>query len=152
MKPALGTRPVSEITPAELLGVLQKVEQKGNLETARRMRSLASRIFRHAVATSRATADPSALLRGALAVPKVEHHGAIIDPKEVGGLLRAIDGYSGHPLTWIALKLAPHLFVRPGELRRAEWDERVEMAQWWSDYLDRLRSGGEIGSMNRPML
>lgn len=131
MKPALGSRPVTDITPAELLGVLQKVEQKGNLETARRMRSLASRIFRHAVATSRATADPSALLRGALAVPKVKHHSAIIDPKAVGGLLRAIDGYSGHPLTCIALKLAPHLFVRPGELRRAEWDEfDLEKAVW----------------------
>ncbi|MEM8697021.1 MAG: site-specific integrase [Pseudomonadota bacterium] len=102
---------------------LQKVEKKGHLETARRMRSLASRIFRYAVATSRASADPSALLRGALAAPQVTHHSAIIDPKEVGGLLRAIDGYSGQPLTCLALKLTPHLFVRPGELRRAEWDE-----------------------------
>lgn len=131
MQPALGARPVSEISPAELLAVLQKIEKKGHLETARRMRSLASRIFRYAVATSRGSADPSALLRGALAVPKVTHHSAIIDPKEVGGLLRAIDGYSGQPLTCIALKLTPHLFVRPGELRRAEWDEfDLDKAVW----------------------
>lgn len=120
---ALGQRPVAEITPAELLEALRAVEAKGHLETARRMRSLASRIFRYAVATSRAQSDPSALLRGALAAPKVKNHAAIVDPKEVGRLLVAIDAYQCQPLTLLALQLTPHVFVRPGELRRAEWAE-----------------------------
>jgi len=119
----LGSRPIAEIRPAELLATLQKVEAKGNLETARRMRSLAGRIFRYGVATSRADSDPTALLKGALATPKVKHHSAILEPSAVGGLLRAIDGFQGQPLTCLALKLTPHVFVRPGELRRAEWSE-----------------------------
>jgi integrase len=95
------------------------------------MRSLAGRIFRYAVATSRASADPSALLRGALVTPKVKHHSAIVEPKAVGELLRAIDGYAGQPLTCLALKLTPHVFVRPGELRRAEWREiDMDKAIW----------------------
>lgn len=119
----LGSRPITEISPAELLHALQKVEAKGHLETARRMRSLSGRVFRYAVATSRATADPSALLRGALVAPSVKHHSALVEPAAVGELLRAIDGFSGQPLTKLALQLTPHVFVRPGELRRAEWQE-----------------------------
>jgi integrase len=131
LAPDLGNRPVADITPAQLLTTLRKVEAKGNLETARRMRSLASRVFRYAVATSRATSDPAALLRGALTAPVVTHHSAILKPQQVGGLLRAIDGYSGQPLTCLALKLTPHLFVRPGELRRAEWSEfDLDAAVW----------------------
>jgi len=131
MESDLGRRPITEITPADLLSALRKVEEKGHLETARRMRSLASRVFRYAVATSRASADPSALLRGALSTPQVRHHSAIIEPKAVGELLRAIDGYSGQPLTSLALKLIPHVFVRPGELRRAEWNEfDLDKAVW----------------------
>lgn len=127
----LGKRPISEITPSELLAALQVVESQGHLETARRMRSLSGRVFRYAVATSRATADPSALLRGALAAPTVTHHSAILEPIKVGELLRAIDGFSGQPLTHLALKLTPHVFVRPGELRRAEWSEfNLEKAIW----------------------
>lgn len=127
----LGKRPISEITPAELLASLKEVEKQGHLETARRMRSLSGRIFRYAVATSRATADPSALLRGALVAPTVKHHSAILEPEAVGELLRAIDGYSGQPLTLLALKLTPHVFVRPGELRRAEWQEfDLDKAVW----------------------
>ncbi|OAO01583.1 integrase [Sphingomonadales bacterium EhC05] len=127
----LGNRPITEITPADLLETLQKVETKGHLETARRMRSFAGRVFRYAVATSRATADPSNLLRGALVAPKVTHHSAILEPKAVGELMRAINGYQGQPLTCIALKLTPHVFVRPGELRRAEWQEfDLEKAIW----------------------
>tara|TARA_B100001179_G_scaffold180151_1_gene135504 strand:+ start:8222 stop:9457 length:1236 start_codon:yes stop_codon:yes gene_type:complete len=127
----LGKRPISAITPAELLAALQEVESQGQLETARRMRSLSGRIFRYAVATSRATADPSALLRGALTAPTVKHHSAILEPKAVGQLLRAIDGYSGQPLTQLALQLTPHVFVRPGELRRAEWQEfELDKAIW----------------------
>ena len=123
LEPVLGSRPVDEITPVELLAALKKVEDRGNLETARRMRSFASRVFRYAVATARATADPAAALRGALTAPVAKHHAAILDPKGVGALLRAIDGYDGQPMTQFALRLAPHVFVRPGELRRAEWTE-----------------------------
>ena len=131
MTPWLGKRPIAEIKPAELLAVLKKVEAHGHLETARRMRSLAGRIFRYAIATSRATADPSAVLRGALTTPIVKHHGAILDPAELGGLLRAIDGFSGHPLTAMALQLTPHVFVRPHMLRQAQWEEfDLDKALW----------------------
>jgi integrase len=131
MEPTLGHRPIADIAPADLLATLRKVEAKGHLETARRMRSLAGRIFRYAVATARATHDPSAVLRGALTAPVVTHHSAILKPEAVGALLRAIDGFEGQPLTCLALKLTPHLFVRPGELRRAEWSEfDLDAAIW----------------------
>ena len=131
MLPALGDRPIVDISAAELLGVLQKVEAEGHLETARRMKSLASRIFRFAVATSRASTDPAAVLRGALASPIVKHHSAILDPEKLGGLLRAIEGFDGQPLTCLALRLTPHVFVRPGMLRKAEWPEfDLKSATW----------------------
>ncbi len=127
----VSNHPVADITPAELLNALQVIESKGHHETARRMRSLASRIFRYAVATSRATSDPTALLRGALVAPKVKHHSAILEPKAVGQLLRAIDDFEGYPLTKLALQLTPHVFVRPGELRHAEWSEfNLDLAIW----------------------
>jgi len=131
LEPTIGKRPIADVTPAELLAALRKVEAKGHLETARRMRSLAGRIFRYAVATARATNDPSAVLRGALTAPVVTHHSAVLEPAAVGALLRAIDGFNGQPLTCLALKLAPHLFVRPGEMRRAEWQEfDLDAAIW----------------------
>jgi hypothetical protein len=123
LEPTLGSRPVEEISPVELLAALRKVETRGHLETARRMRSFASRVFRYAVSTGRASADPAAALRGALVAPVATHHAAILNAKGVGALLRAIDGYDGQPMTQLALKLAPHVFVRPGELRQAEWSE-----------------------------
>lgn len=127
----VSSRATADITPAELLKALQVIEGKGHHETARRMRSLASRIFRYAVATSRANSDPTALLRGALVAPKVKHHSAIVDPKVVGQLLRSIDDFEGYPLTRLALQLTPHVFVRPGELRRAEWSEfNLDLAIW----------------------
>ena len=129
--PIVRDRPIADLTPAELLKAMQIVEAKGHYETARRMRSLASRIFRYAVATSRATSDPTALLRGALVTPKVKHHSAIVEPKAVGELLRAIDSFTGNPLTLLALQLTPHVFVRPGELRRAEWNEfNLDVGIW----------------------
>ena len=131
MSKDLGHRPIAEIKPIELLSALRKVEAKGHLETARRMRSLAGRVFRYAIATARAEVDPSSHLRGALTAPQAKHHSALLDEASVGALLRAIDGYVGQPLTTIALKLTPHVFVRPGELRRAEWAEfDLERAIW----------------------
>jgi integrase len=123
LMPAIGSRPVAEVTPHELLVVLKKVEQAGKRETASRMRSFASRVFRYAVATARASNDPAHMLLGALVPPKVTHHAAITDPKALGELLRAIEGYQGQPATVFALRLAPHIFQRPGEVRQMEWAE-----------------------------
>lgn len=123
LAPKIGARPINEITAAELLASLRAVEQCGKLETARRMRSFAGRIFRYAIATGRAERDISADLRDALTSPTVTHRAAILDPSGVGNLLRAIDNYGGQISTVLALKLAPHVFVRPGELRQAEWKE-----------------------------
>ena len=121
--PMIGSLPISKISPQEVLAVLRKVEATGRYESARRMRSVLSRVFRYGIATARTDRDVAADLRGALITPKVKHLAAITEPKEAGALMRAIEGYSGHGLTAIALKLSPHLFVRPGELRQAEWAE-----------------------------
>ena len=129
--PAIGDRPVAEITAPEVLSVLRKVEARGRYETARRLRSTCGMVFRYAIATGRAERDPSVDLRGALTAPKVIHRSAIVDPADMGALLRAIEDYEGLPLTKAALKLAPLVFVRPGELRKAEWAEfDLEHAEW----------------------
>ena len=129
--PALAERPIAEITAPELLLVLRKVEARGRYETARRLRSTCGMIFRYAIATGRAERDPSSDLRGALTAPKVTHRATIVDPNGIGALLRAIEGYDGHPPTKAALRLAPLFFVRPGELRCAEWTEfDLRAAQW----------------------
>jgi len=129
--PAIGDRPIAEITAPEVLSVLRKVEARGRYETARRLRSTCGMVFRYAIATARAQRDPSVDLRGALTAPKVTHRSAIVDPAGMGALLRAIEEYEGLPLTKAALKLAPLVFVRPGELRKAEWSEfDFERAEW----------------------
>jgi integrase len=123
LSPALGSRPIGEITPHELLAVLRTSERAGQRETARRLRSFSSRVFRYAVATARATTDPAQPLLGALVSPVAKHHAAITDPVAFGGLLRAIEGYTGQPVTCLALRFTPHVFQRPGEIRQAEWSE-----------------------------
>lgn len=123
LTPSLGTRPVSEITPHELLAILKASERAGQRETARRLRSFASRVFRYAVATARATLDPAQPLQGALVSPVAKHHAAITDPIAFGGLLRAIEDYTGQPATCFALRFTAHVFQRPGEVRQAEWSE-----------------------------
>jgi integrase len=120
---AFGKRPIAEISAPEILAVLRKVESKGHHETAHRMRSAIGEVFRYAIATARAAGDPTAALRGALTIPKVKHRAAVTDPQELGGLLRSIYGFNGHPLTVAALKLMALLFPRPGELRLAHWGE-----------------------------
>lgn len=128
---AIGRMPIAEIEPADVLAAIRKIEAKGNLESARRTQQLASAVFRYAVATARLPSDPTRDLRGALTAPKVTHYGAITDPRRVGELLRAIDGYEGQGITKFAMQFAPHVFVRPGELRRAEWGEiDLEKAVW----------------------
>ncbi|HQS96356.1 MAG: integrase [Novosphingobium sp. 17-62-19] len=128
---SIGRLAISEIEPADVLTAVRKIEAKGNLESARRTLQLASMVFRYAVATARLRSDPTRDLRGALTAPKVTHYGAITDANGVGELLRAIDGYEGQGLTQLAMQIAPHVFVRPGELRHAEWsDIDLEAALW----------------------
>ena len=114
---------LSKSPAPDLLAVLRRIEAKGNYETARRVLQLAGRVFRYAVATARLASDPSRDLRGALTAPQPKHYGAIIEAKRAGELLRAIDGYEGQVLTKLAMQLSANVFVRPGELRHAEWNE-----------------------------
>ena len=129
--PAFGNRPVSEVTARELLALLRDIEGRGLYETAKRLRSTCGMVFRFAIATGRAERDPSNDLRGALTTHQVTHRAAILDPAGIGALLRAIDGFDGQPTTRAALRLAPFVFVRPGELRCAEWSEfDLDRAVW----------------------
>jgi integrase len=121
--PYIGSRPIAKLSAADVLKVLKRIEGRGIHETAHRTRQRCSQVFRYAVQTERAAHDVTADLRGALAPVVSEHHAAITEPVRIGELLRAIDGYTGHSVTAYALKLAPLLFVRPGELRHAEWVE-----------------------------
>lgn len=127
----VGSLPVSQIEPADILAAVRRIEAKGNLESARRTLQLCSAIFRYAVATARLASDPTRDLRGALTAPEVTHYGAITEEKGAGELLRTIDEYEGLGITKLALKLAPHVFLRPGELRHGEWEDiDLENAIW----------------------
>lgn len=135
----IGKRPIAAITPHELLEALRRVERRGHYETAQRLRSFASRIFRFAFATLRTERNPADILRGALTVPQVKHHAAILEPAKVGELLRAIDGYEGRPENRVALMLAPHVFLRPGELRQAQWSEINFSGKVWRIPAERMK-------------
>lgn len=130
--PWIGNRPINEITAPELLSAVRRIESRGAIETAHRALQNCGRVFRYAVATGRAVRDISTDLRGALPpINKKNHHASITDPKEIGKLLRTIKGYEGHFVTKCALQLAPLVFVRPGELRHAEWTEiDLKSAEW----------------------
>jgi integrase len=129
--PWLGKRPIAEIKAPELLSMLRRIESRGALETTHRAMQNCGQVFRYAVATGRAERDPTGDLRGALPPPKEKHHASIIEPKRIAELLRAIDAYQGYFATKCALRLAPLVFVRPGELRRAQWPEiDLEKAEW----------------------
>ena len=130
--PAIGTRPIKEIAAPDILAVLRKVESRGKLETAKRLRATIGQVFRYAVATGRADADPTGALAGAIASPVVRHRAAIVGPKAYGALLRSIVSYEGSPETLVALELLALTFVRPGELRAAEWSEFDLDAALWS--------------------
>ncbi len=138
-RPALGDRPVAEITPPEVLEVLRQVENRNHLETAGRLRSIISRVCRLAVATGRAENDPTIALRGAIASPKPVSRAAITNPAGLGALLRAIADYRGQPEVVAALKLMAYLFPRPGELRMADWDEFDLEAAVWSIPATRMK-------------
>jgi integrase len=121
--PYIGTKPVGSTTAPDILAALRRTESRGKHETAHRAKQVASVVFRYAIATGRAERDPTADLRGALAPVVSKNRAAITQPARVGELLRAIDAYEGQLTTEIALRLAPYIFVRPGELRNAQWEE-----------------------------
>ncbi|MDW7774511.1 MAG: tyrosine-type recombinase/integrase [Desulfobulbaceae bacterium] len=129
--PWLGSRPIKSVTAPELLTILRRIEAKGAVDTAHRVKQNCGQVFRYAVATGRAERDSSGDLRGALPPANCKHMATITDPKEIGGLLRSIAGYKGSIVTRCALQLAPLVFVRPGELRHAEWREiDLDSAEW----------------------
>jgi integrase len=143
--PIIGRRPIAEISAPDLLEVLRLQEKRGRLETARRLRSTCGQVFRYAIVTGRTERDPSADLRGALTAPSVKHRAAVTDPRAIGELLRAIDGFSGQPTTLAALRLMPLTLLRPGELRHAGWSEVDLDAAIW-------RVPGERMKMRAPHL
>lgn len=129
--PWLGDRPIAEITAPELLAVLRRMESRGVHHTALKVKQYCGQVFRYAIVTGRAERDPSADLKGALTPAVTKHYATITDPKQIRGLLNAIDNYSGDIVTQCALKLAPMVFVRPTELRHAEWNEiNLESKEW----------------------
>jgi integrase len=129
--PWLGHKPISEITPPELLAALRRTESRGAIDTAHRVLQTCGQVFRFATATGRTSHNPAADLRGALQAVKGAHFAAVTEPKAVGALLRALDDYKGSVVIRCALRLAPLVFLRPGELRKAEWTEiDFEKAEW----------------------
>lgn len=129
--PWIGDRPIAELTAPELLSVARRIEGRGAIETAHRALQNCGQVLRYAVATGRAERDPTGDLRGALPPAKGKHFAAVTDPTKVAELLRALDGYEGTFAVSCALRLAPLVFVRPGELRKAEWsDIDLDAAQW----------------------
>ena len=131
VNPWIGSRPITEIDAPEMLKLLRRIEERGAHETAHRTKQRCSQIFRYAIATGRATNDPTSALRGALSPVISKSRAAITDPLKMGELLRAIDGYTGSFVVRCAMKLSPLVFVRPGELRQAEWTEiDLDGARW----------------------
>jgi integrase len=129
--PWIGSKPIADIKPPELLAVIRRTESRGALDTAHRVKQNCGQVFRYAVATGRAERDPSQDLRSAIPSAKKNHFASITDPVKVGELLRAIQAFRGTFVVQSALRLAPLLFVRPGELRRAEWkDFDLDKAAW----------------------
>jgi integrase len=139
--PYLGNRPIADIEAPELLAVLKRLERRGVRDTAHRVRAVCGRVFRYAIATGRAKRDVSADLKGALAPKGSQSYAAITEPSKVGQLLRAIAGYDGQPTTHAALRLAPYVFVRPGELRAAEWPEFDLSSAEWRIPAERMKMG-----------
>jgi integrase len=129
--PWIGNRPICEIKAPELLKLLRRIEDRGAIETAHRIHQICGQIFRYAIATGKAERDISNDLRGALPPTRKRHHATIVEPKKIAELLKAIQSYEGYFVTKCALQLAPLFFVRPGELRKAEWSEfNFETAEW----------------------
>ena len=129
--PWIGNKPISEVKPMELLNLIRRIESRGARELSHRVLQICGKVFKYAIVTDRSEVDPSATLKGALEPVQRKHHASITNPEEIGKLLIAIDSYKGYFITKCALKLAPMLFVRPGELRKAEWSElNFDKAEW----------------------
>lgn len=129
--PSIGSMPISSIGPREVLATVQKMEARGAIDSAHRVKQICGQVFRYAVATGSAERDVTVDLRGALSTAAKTNYAAITEPKQAGELLRSIDAYTGHPYAIAALKLSPFVFVRPGELRAAEWVEiDLDAAEW----------------------
>lgn len=129
--PALGNRPIQEITTKELLDMLRSIEQRAAIETAHRVMNRCGQVFRFAIASGRCQYDPTTGLRGALKPVVSGHFAAVTEPTEVGKILRMIEAYDGSVIVRHAMVLAPLVFVRPGELRQAEWkDIDLDRAEW----------------------
>jgi integrase len=137
--PWLGSKQINTVTAPDLLAVLRRIESRGAVDTANRAKQNCSQIFRYAIATGRAERDPAADLRGALKSTRKIHYPTIIEPSKIAELMRAIEGYSGGLLTRCALRLAPLVFVRPGELRQAEWAEFDFAAAEWRIPADKMK-------------
>jgi len=138
-RPAIGARPIKEVSAAEALSVLQGLERRGTLETARRCRAVMGAVFRFAISTARADNDPTQALRGAISPPKTTNRAAITKGGEFGELLRAIDVYKGQPTTRAALMLCALLAPRPGELRWAHWSEFDLDGEKWTVPASRMK-------------
>jgi len=153
--PKMGRRVIGEIEPPDVLEVLHTIENAGKSETAHRTKTIISQVCRYAIATGRASRDPTTDLRGLLASPETRHHPAITEPDELPALLRAIDGYGGYPPTVAALKLSTLIFVRPGELRSLEWS-RIDFDENTLDYLaskhSRQTNGGKSSGPIRVLI
>ena len=129
--PSIGKKPISTIGPRDVLAAVQKMEARGAIDSAHRVKQICGQVFRYAVASGLAERDVTADLRGALATVPKSNYAAITDPKQAGELMRSIHSYTGHPFALAALKLSPLVFVRPGELRAAEWEEiDLDAAEW----------------------
>lgn len=138
-KAELGSLPISDITAADVLRLLRRLEAAGKLETAKRLRAVVGSVFRFAIATARAVNDPTQALKGAISSPKVTHRAAITDPASLGGLLRSIDGFKGQPTTKAGLQLLSLLACRPGELRHAKWPEFDLDRRVWNIPAERMK-------------
>src|SRR5690606_16813388 len=130
--PWVGKRPIGELTPRDMLEVLRRVEARGVIETAHRVREVCGQVFRFAVAEGAVGSDPTRDLKDALQKPITKHMPAVLDPDELSASLRAIYGYQGRLIVCTALRLTPLLMLRPGELRLATWSAiDLEKGEWW---------------------
>lgn len=138
--PVIGGRPISELKAPDILAMLRPIEARGVIETTHRCKTYCGQVFRYAVATGRVDRDPTSDLKGALQKKSGKHHAAITDPKELAALLRAIDDFGGTFIVKCALQLAPHLFIRPGELQKAKWVEFDLDAGEWRFFITKTKT------------
>jgi len=138
--PFIGSRTMDTLEPPEILALLRRIEARGAVDLAHRTRGIIGQVFRYAIATGRATRNPAGDLVGAIPPARVQHYPALTDPTEVGALLRAIEAFTGTPHVRVALRLAPMLFVRPGELRKMEWSELDLSGREWCIPAEKMKT------------